>query len=185
MQAREGYSSSPVSPASAKRAWPHEFATHASQRGVHRYCLGAVMNGKERRPSGRGYRLSVHMSGTGISEALRDRDGHRHSRYCSGDCGGACPSPSLSIPPTLGPEQARFRFFDSMTVFLKNVGHRQPLLLILHESTCNGPTGPRCSSWQFLVRELREARLLIVGTYRDDTLDRQHPLTDVAGRAGA
>ncbi len=38
---------------------------------------------------------------------------------------------NLGAPPTLEPEQARFRLFDSITTFLKNAGQSQPLMLVL------------------------------------------------------
>ena len=38
----------------------------------------------------------------------------------------------LKPPPTLEPEAARFRLFDSITTFLKNAAQGQPLLLVLH-----------------------------------------------------
>ena len=41
--------------------------------------------------------------------------------------------PDLKPPPTLEPEQARFRLFDSITAFLKSAGRRQPLVLVLED----------------------------------------------------
>jgi tRNA A-37 threonylcarbamoyl transferase component Bud32 len=41
--------------------------------------------------------------------------------------------PVLPTPPTLEPEQARFRLFDSITTFLRNAGNARPLLLILDD----------------------------------------------------
>ncbi|MBI3303681.1 MAG: AAA family ATPase [Deltaproteobacteria bacterium] len=41
--------------------------------------------------------------------------------------------PGLPGPPEIEPTQARFRFFDSLTTFLKNAGSRQPLVLILDD----------------------------------------------------
>ncbi len=42
--------------------------------------------------------------------------------------------PDLEPSPTLGPEQARFRLFESVTGFLINAAQSQPLLLVLDDS---------------------------------------------------
>jgi len=41
--------------------------------------------------------------------------------------------PELEPSPTLEPEQARFRLFDSITNFLKNAAQSQPLMLVLED----------------------------------------------------
>lgn len=84
--------------------------------------------------------------------------------------------PGLPAPPALAPEQARFRLFDSLTTFLKNAGRTQPLVLIL--DNLHWADKPSLLLLQFLARELRGARLLVVGTYRDIELGRQHPLAE-------
>lgn len=82
--------------------------------------------------------------------------------------------PGLPAPPPLEPEQARFHLFDSITTFLKNAGKRQPIVLVLDD--LHWADKPSLLLLQFLARELRGARLLVVGTYRDVGLGRQHPL---------
>jgi class 3 adenylate cyclase len=82
--------------------------------------------------------------------------------------------PGLPTPPSLEPEQARFRLFDSITTFLKNAGQGQPLVLVLDD--LHWADKPSLLLLQFLVRDMRGARLLCVGTYRDIELGRQHPL---------
>ena len=156
----------------------HEFATQASQRGV-QILLGRCYEREGAPP----FWPWVQVIRTYVRhrdlEALQTEMGTGAAAIAQVIAEVHTRLPSLSIPPTLGPEQTRFRFFDSLTVFLKNVGHRQPLLLIFDD--LQWADRPSLFLLQFLVRELREARLLIVGTYRDDTLDRQHPLTDVLG----
>jgi class 3 adenylate cyclase len=83
--------------------------------------------------------------------------------------------PGLPKPPTLEPEQARFRLFDSITTFLKNASVRQPLVLVLDD--LHWADKPSLLLLQFLARELRGGRLLVLGTYRDVELRRQHPLS--------
>ena len=83
--------------------------------------------------------------------------------------------PDLPPPPILEPEQARFRLFDSITTFLKNASREQPLVLVLDD--LHGADKASLLLLQFLARELRGARLLIIGSYRDAELSRQHPLS--------
>jgi predicted ATPase len=86
---------------------------------------------------------------------------------------------SLEPPPALEPEAARFRLFDSITIFLKNASESQPLMSVLDD--LHWADGSSLRMLQFLARELAPAqsgRLLVVGCYRDVGLSRQHPLSE-------
>ena len=88
--------------------------------------------------------------------------------------------PDLKASPTLDdPEQARFRLFDSVTAFLKSASRTRPLLVILD----NLHWADRSSLLllEFLAQELASSRLLVIGTYRDVNLSRQHPLVETLG----
>ena len=87
--------------------------------------------------------------------------------------------PGLKPAPQLEPEQARFRLFDSITTFLKTASQRQPLVLVLDD--LHWADQPSLMLLQFVARELGGARLLIIGTYRDMELSRQHPLAETLG----
>ena len=87
--------------------------------------------------------------------------------------------PDLPAAPGLEPEQARFRLFDSITAFLKTASQRQPLVLILDD--LHWADQPSLMLLQFVARELGGARLLLMGTYRDVELSRQHPLAETLG----
>ncbi|MFB3093449.1 MAG: AAA family ATPase, partial [Dehalococcoidia bacterium] len=88
--------------------------------------------------------------------------------------------PDLRPPPQLeSPEQARFRLFDSITSFLKSASQKQPLVLVLDD--LHWADQPSLLLLQFVARELSGARLLLVGTYRDMELSRQHPLAETLG----
>ena len=87
--------------------------------------------------------------------------------------------PGLPAPPTLEPEQARFRLFDSITTFLKNASKDKPLMVVLDD--LHWADKPSLLLLQFLARELRGSRLLVLGTYRDVELRRQHPLAQALG----
>jgi len=90
--------------------------------------------------------------------------------------------PGLSAPPALEPEQARFRLFDSITTFLKNASGQKPMVLVLDD--LHWGDKPSLLLLQFLARELRGARLLVLGTYRDVELRRDHPLSQTLGELG-
>jgi class 3 adenylate cyclase/tetratricopeptide (TPR) repeat protein len=83
--------------------------------------------------------------------------------------------PGLDGQRSLEPEQARFRFFDSITTFLKNAAAREPLVLFLDD--LHWADAPSLRLLQFLARELSDSRLLVVGSYRDVALGRRHPLS--------
>jgi hypothetical protein len=87
--------------------------------------------------------------------------------------------PGLPRPPQLDPEQARFRLFDGVTTFLKNASREQPLVLVLDD--LHWADRASLLLLQFLARELRGARLLVIGTYRDIELGRRHPITLTLG----
>ena len=87
--------------------------------------------------------------------------------------------PDLPAPPPLEPEQARFRLFDSVTTFLKNASKLQALVVILDD--LHWADKPSLLLLQFLARELKDASILVIGTYRDMELGRQHPLSQTLG----
>jgi len=88
--------------------------------------------------------------------------------------------PDLGPPPQLdSPEQARFRLFDSISAFLKSASQKQPLVLVLDD--LHWADQPSLLLLQFVARELGGARVLLVGTYRDMELSRQHPLAETLG----
>ena len=87
--------------------------------------------------------------------------------------------PGLEVPPQLAPEQARFRLFDSITAFLKSAGKRQPLVLVLDD--LHWADQPSLLLLEFVAKELGDARLMLIGTYRDMELSRQHPLSKSLG----
>ena len=84
--------------------------------------------------------------------------------------------PGLETPPALDPEAARFHLFDSITTFLKNAAQNQPLMMVLDD--LHWADRSSLLLLEFLARELGEARILLVGCYRDTDLSRQHILTE-------
>jgi DNA-binding CsgD family transcriptional regulator/tetratricopeptide (TPR) repeat protein len=87
--------------------------------------------------------------------------------------------PDLQPPPALEPQQARFRLFDSITKFFQQASQAQPLVVVL--DNLHWADRPSLLLLEFLAQEIAESRLLLVGTYRDSELTRQHPLTQTLG----
>ena len=83
--------------------------------------------------------------------------------------------PDVRPPPPMGAEGARFRLFDAVAAFLRNAAAGQPLVLVLDD--LHAADAPSILLLRFVARELGDARVLVLGAYRDIELDRGHPLT--------
>jgi len=84
--------------------------------------------------------------------------------------------PGLPVAPSVEPAQARFRLFDSITAFLTGAAARQPLVLILDD--LHWADAPSLLLLSLVARELRSARLLVVGTCREGE-GGQHALAEI------
>lgn len=82
--------------------------------------------------------------------------------------------PDLSPPPAVDPEAARFRLFDATATFLGNAARAQPRVLVLDDF--HVADTPSLLLLQFLAGQLADTRILVVVTYRDTELSRDHPL---------
>lgn len=82
--------------------------------------------------------------------------------------------PDLASSPKLEPLQARFQLFDSITSFLKKASADTPIVLLLD----NLHWADRSSLLlvELLLQGLDETKILVIGTYRDEELFRDHPL---------
>jgi class 3 adenylate cyclase/tetratricopeptide (TPR) repeat protein len=83
---------------------------------------------------------------------------------------------------TQDPKQARFRLFDSITAFLRNASEIQPVLLVVED--LHAADTDSLLLLEFLASQLPGAKLLLLGTYRDIEVTRQHPLTGVLAELG-
>jgi len=83
--------------------------------------------------------------------------------------------PDVRPPPPTEAEAARFRLFDAVAAFLRNAAAGQPLMLVLDD--LHAADAPSILLLRFVARELGDARVLVLGAYRDIELDRGHPLT--------
>ena len=83
--------------------------------------------------------------------------------------------PAGSVPSTAGDSaQLRFRLFDEVAAFWRRAAPRSPLLLLFEDLHWADATSLRL--FAFLAAELEDSAILVVGTYRDTELSRQHPL---------
>ena len=83
--------------------------------------------------------------------------------------------PDLQTPTSPDPESARFRLFDSTASFFREASRSQPIVIILED--LHAADVPSMLLLRFIVGQLQQDRLLIVGTYRDVELTPDHPLT--------
>ena len=84
--------------------------------------------------------------------------------------------PEAQAPVRLDdPQAARFRLFDSVTMFVANAARAAPLVMLLDDLQWSDEASLQLL--EFVTRELAELRLLVVGTYRDVEVSRKHPLS--------
>ena len=82
----------------------------------------------------------------------------------------------LPAPPTGDPEGARFRLFEATAAFLRAASRTQPLVLVLDD--LHAADAPSLLLLQFLTEALADARLLVVGAYRDVDPTLRDPLAE-------
>ncbi|HVH06227.1 MAG TPA: AAA family ATPase [Myxococcota bacterium] len=76
-------------------------------------------------------------------------------------------------------EQARFRLFDALAATLRRRAQQGPLVLVLDDLHWADEASLR--ALEFLAHELRGAALLVVATFRDVEVRRDHPLARLLG----
>jgi len=79
----------------------------------------------------------------------------------------------------LEPGPARFRLFDSMVGFWRRASEREPIVLILDD--LHRADDPSWLLLQFIAREIENARILVVGTYREIELHRNRARAESLG----
>lgn len=83
------------------------------------------------------------------------------------------------LVPIVDPMQARFRLFDAISGFWRRAAADQPLVLILDNLHWADASSLRLL--EFLAPDLSRGPMLVVITYRDMELSRQHPLSGTLG----
>src|SRR6266511_9226 len=89
----------------------------------------------------------------------------------------------MTAPPLVASresEAARFYLFEAVSGFLEQAASVEPLLLVFDD--LHAADDPSLLLLQFLARDLRGARLLVVGTYRDIEADRHPGVVDAVGQ---
>ncbi|TDC48146.1 LuxR family transcriptional regulator [Jiangella ureilytica] len=81
--------------------------------------------------------------------------------------------PELGVAPAEGPE-GRGRLYEVVTSLLERVAAERPLVVLLED--LQWADSPTRDLLRFMVRGVRDSRLLILATYRSDELHRGHPL---------
>jgi DNA-binding CsgD family transcriptional regulator len=87
--------------------------------------------------------------------------------------------PTHSTGDSVDAPQARFRLFDAITSFFRRAAAFHPLALIF--DNVHWADAPSLRLLEFLSAEIADSPLLLLGTYRDIELSRQHPLSDTLG----
>ena len=77
-------------------------------------------------------------------------------------------------PPGRDPQTARARLFELLLALAEALAAERPLVLVVED--VHWADRETCDLLSFLVRNLRDAAVLIVVTFRSEGLDRDHPL---------
>jgi hypothetical protein len=72
------------------------------------------------------------------------------------------------------PDASRFQLFDATAAFLRSVAHEQALVIALED--LHAADVPSLLLLEFIARTLGTSRILVVATYRDVEVGRDHPL---------
>ena len=83
--------------------------------------------------------------------------------------------PELPSPRESDPETERYLLYAAVAGLLEGAGEREPLLLILDD--LHWADQPTLSLLRHVVTAAASMRAMVVGTYRDSDLSRDHPLT--------
>jgi DNA-binding SARP family transcriptional activator len=84
-------------------------------------------------------------------------------------------NPDLPPPPTLDPDSARFRLFDSVAAFLRSAARERTLVLVLDD--LHVADEPSLLLLRFLAGELAEIPVVVVGTYREEEAVEHEPVS--------
>lgn len=88
--------------------------------------------------------------------------------------------PTLPEAPSMDFEQARFSVFDATATFFRRVAAERPLLLVIDD--LHAADQGSLLLLEFLARTLKDARILVAGTYRESTSDQDPTVADLVAR---
>ena len=118
--------------------------------------------------------------GAALRELVRERGTAEVAALLPGQAAGELAGllPEFgSLPAGADPATARARLFELLLTLLERLGERRPAVLVVEDLHWADP--PTCDLLSFLVRNLRQAGVLVVGTFRSDELHRGHSLRAV------
>jgi tetratricopeptide (TPR) repeat protein len=87
--------------------------------------------------------------------------------------------PGIGAPPQVSEAQARFRFFEALTRGFARAATQRPLAIVLED--LHAADASSLLLLQFLAREVRSARLVVVGTLRDVPITPGDSLAETLG----
>jgi class 3 adenylate cyclase len=85
--------------------------------------------------------------------------------------------PDAPRPAQSDPETERYLLFSAVVGLLEQAGAESPAVLLLDD--LHWADRPTLALLKHVIAETHDARLLLLGTYRDSDLAPEHPLTDV------
>ena len=89
----------------------------------------------------------------------------------------------IDLPTATGrppdPDEAQFRLYDAVLRFMSELSQTQPMVLIFDD--LHWADSASLKLLEHFVRGLAQSRILILGTYRDVELSRDHPLFRTLG----
>jgi hypothetical protein len=85
--------------------------------------------------------------------------------------------PEFPPPRQSDPETERYLLYAAVAGLLEGAGEREPVVLIMDD--LHWADGPTLSLLRHVVTAGASMRVLVVGTYRDSELSREHPLTSL------
>lgn len=115
--------------------------------------------------------------GAALRELVRERGTAEVAALLPGQAAGELAGllPEFgALPSGADPTTARARLFELLLALLEGLAERQPVLLVVEDVHWADPAS--CDLLSFLVRNLRQAAVLMVVTFRSDDLHRNHPL---------
>ncbi len=87
--------------------------------------------------------------------------------------------PELPEPFALDSDGARFRLFEGVAGFLRALGERRPVVLVLDD--LHAADAPTLLTLRFVARDVRVGRVLILGLFRDVDPTLRDPLASTVG----
>ena len=106
----------------------------------------------------------------------------RYAKRYGGDLARLIPSlavrlPALAAPRQSDPETERYALYAAVHGLLKEAAANDPLLLILDD--LHWADGPTLSLLRHVARAEPSLAVMVLGTYRDTDIAREHPLTEL------